>query len=1375
MLESFAVVTVVAMLLLSNLTSAAAFKNIPLDKTENTRGLNNDSLDSSTFPAGDINLNSKSSAKDDASPFAFKGLWGLNDFAKNNFRGIDTSFSGVVNYNDHIVADGDSVQLIIGVDYTKSWAYENVANAVANSQGRIVNTVSLKDMVIAVVADVPLNTVSSFIEQMSKNPFVRYVEPNMKRQALLEPNDINWTVQWGPKKIEANYAWNTTLGSSDIIVAVVDTGVDYTHPDLAGNYLALGYDWVNDDPYPLDDFGHGTHCAGIIAAVINNSIGIAGLAQVKIMAEKVLDDWGYGSDDWVANGIIHAADYGAKIISMSLGGYGYSRLLHEAVKYAYDDGVLLVAAAGNDNVNLKSYPAAYEEVVAVSATNQNDLKAWFSNWGEWIELAAPGVSIYSTMPTYHVTLNDYGYLNNYDYMGGTSMACPHVAGTAALIWSQYPDATNDWVRTQLRCTIDDLGVSGFDEYYGYGRVNARKAVQQEPPEHDLLILNVQGPKYICPGDQASYNVTVQNFGRSDETNLNVSLIVNGSLIDSESIGFLANGTSIKTTLSWTPSTEGMYNVTFWVEPVSGETNVLNNILSWFVTVTYPLINPVEGQWASYVISQYNPGTGQLLYREYWNLTYEDYIEPYRIYITIAAEDIYGNVYMDWMIVNTLSRLVEEGVWADLWYPGWIETDINIGSKVNLLYENATVTGSEIILIGVYPVECWELTYPLDGAQYLFWYDKITGLWIGMDLIVSYYTSPYMQLRLVETNIPIGTTYSRELATTLETPPYLEPGDTVILNATAYNIGLNDETDVKLSIFINGTEVASETFNLPSGSSHTISHIWTPETEAFYNITAFVRPLLDEFTTINNKAEKIVRVVKIKGYVLFDQTHYTDSIFVYSTWVRALENEGYITEVLTTTPINKSTFEGYDIFVIPQAWNYYTSDELNAIKDFMRSGGGLLVIGDDYPDIYTQITSFAGISWYGEGSGYGGYTTDITPHPVTDDVISVYFGYPGRLLVSSPAQDLIRDRYGNVMLAVAEVGLGAVVCIADEDSINNYYISYVDNLRLAVNMIGWLANRPPHVSVEYSPLDPYVGEAVTFNASTSYDPDGTIVDYVWDFGDGTVEHGVVITHVYEKGGTYTMSCTATDNDGLNTTLKMEITVQRTTLNLQVKAGAMHFPSETAEFYILASSLGEPVNADVSAQLYFNGSLYANLTGAIETVGLGFYRIPYTIPWNASAGTYTLIVKAKYYSLSGVSIESFLVSQTLTSWNAHIDEIKDGIATVVIPGLNEIKLNLTDMKTKLQDIFIKVVAINGTTAQIQTTLGIVNGTVAEIKANMALIVVPGLGQIQTDVSGLIGMQETWIIPQYLIMVFSLVAAISAVLSAALLMKSRKAAKT
>lgn len=130
----------------------------------------------------------------------------------------------------------------------------------------------------------------------------------MKFKATFTPNDPYWSYQWGPQKIEADWAWNTTIGNRSVIVAVVDTGIDYTHPDLARNYVPLGYDWVNMDADPLDDFDHGTHCAGIIAATIYNSIGIAGLAQVRIMAGKVLDSSGWGYDDWVASGIMHAPE-----------------------------------------------------------------------------------------------------------------------------------------------------------------------------------------------------------------------------------------------------------------------------------------------------------------------------------------------------------------------------------------------------------------------------------------------------------------------------------------------------------------------------------------------------------------------------------------------------------------------------------------------------------------------------------------------------------------------------------------------------------------------------------------------------------------------------------------------------------------------------------------------------------------------------------------------------------------------------------------------------------------------------------------------------------------------------------------------------------
>jgi len=318
------------------------------------------------------------------------------------------------------------------------------------------------------------------------------------------PNDPNWTCQWGPRKIEADWAWNATLGNSSILVAVVDSGIDYTHPDLAANYVGLGYDWAYNDSDPMDDNNHGTRVAGIIAAEINNGIGIAGLAQVKVMAEKIWDKEGISYLDWLANGIKHATNQGAQIISMSWSvEYNYS-LLYDAVKYAYEKNVLLVAAAGNEENDTKRYPAAYDEVIAVTATDRDDNPAWFSNFGDWVELAAPGVDIYSTIRG-----------PSYDYWSGTSFACPHVSGLAALVWSEFPNATRDWIRTRLRETADDLGNPGFDIYYGYGRINARKAINGTSPaiNYTLTITTtVGGTTNPLPGNYTyteGQNVTVE--------------------------------------------------------------------------------------------------------------------------------------------------------------------------------------------------------------------------------------------------------------------------------------------------------------------------------------------------------------------------------------------------------------------------------------------------------------------------------------------------------------------------------------------------------------------------------------------------------------------------------------------------------------------------------------------------------------------------------------------------------------------------------------------------------------------------------------------------------------------------------------------------
>jgi subtilisin family serine protease len=351
-------------------------------------------------------------------------------------------------------------RVIIGVEKPSN----DVIAAVRSRGGTIVQQIP---QINALIVQVKVGTEAAFAESAKRIPGVRYAERDGIVRALYTPTDPSWGSQWNMRIISADKAWDIHKGDPAFKVAIVDTGVDYNHEDLAAHYVSGGYDWVNNDANPMDDNRHGTHCAGIAAAVMDNSLGVVGVAQVGIWAEKVLNSLGSGSSSNVANGIIHATNGGVKVISMSLGG-GSSRALSDACAYAWNNGVLLVAAAGNNNRNIDSrpsYPASYSTVVAVAATDSNDKKASYSNYGFKIEVAAPGSNILSTLPG-----------NSYGSLSGTSMACPHAAGLAGLIWSYDMSMTNQDVRNRLHQGVDDLGTPLRDQYFGYGRINAYKAL-----------------------------------------------------------------------------------------------------------------------------------------------------------------------------------------------------------------------------------------------------------------------------------------------------------------------------------------------------------------------------------------------------------------------------------------------------------------------------------------------------------------------------------------------------------------------------------------------------------------------------------------------------------------------------------------------------------------------------------------------------------------------------------------------------------------------------------------------------------------------------------------------------------------------------------
>jgi thermitase len=377
-----------------------------------------------------------------------------------------------------------------------------------------------------IVLRVPDHALEAIERALSRNPRFKSVSKDYLRyQHSTTPNDYWYIGQWHLPKIQASEAWGITVGEDNVVIAVVDGGIAAV-PDLAQKLLQ-GINIIEGGTDTTGGSGHGTAVAGVSAAITNNSIGVAGIAWLnKILPVKVYTSTGSTTCSAITKGIVWAADNGAKIINMSFGGPSECNGEKSAVDYAWGKGAVLVASAGNDSSTTPNYPAAYSNVMGVASTDPDDSLSFFSNYGSWLSIAAPGRYLVTT-------------LSNGGYAGfsGTSAAAPVVSGIAGLVLSTNPALSNSQVKSIIEKNADDLGAPGFDVYYGWGRVNAYKAVLAAigtaPPPSDTTP-PTEAITSPANGATVSGNITVSVSASDNVGVTRVELYLDGVLFATDS-------------------------------------------------------------------------------------------------------------------------------------------------------------------------------------------------------------------------------------------------------------------------------------------------------------------------------------------------------------------------------------------------------------------------------------------------------------------------------------------------------------------------------------------------------------------------------------------------------------------------------------------------------------------------------------------------------------------------------------------------------------------------------------------------------------------------------------------------------------------------
>jgi subtilisin family serine protease len=681
---------------------------------------------------------------------------------------------------------------------------------------------------------------------------IDFIEPDYIVNTLYTPNDTHFEDQYSLINMEVNKAWNTTFGNRSILVAVIDTGIDYNHPDLVDNYLPIGWDHVNSNDDPLDDNGHGTHVSGTIAASINNGIGIAGVANVSIFAEKILSATGSGYSSDAAAGINHAVSAGANILSNSWGSTSDSSVVRTAIQNAIASNVTVIAAAGNSGTTTKHYPAAYEDVIAVGSTDQNNELSSFSTYGSWVDVVAPGSEIISTQMG-----------GGYHYLSGTSMATPHVAGVAALLLSIYPDYNPKEVELTLENHAIDLGSPGKDLFYANGLVNATATLTGLEDNNVKAIF--LGNNYLAKDISNNITYGVENVGLMDQIDVNVTISIDGSIYNSNIIN-VSSYESKLFSIEFTPLEQKNYIIKVDVQPVTGENSLNDNIIEISLESISPKYIPNQSAFQGYISTLLNP---YLIGFKYENMIDASYMN---VSLTLSLLLGFGFTLTN-NTLNIYDGTLKSSTGEEIEHPFLISDDnYNVGDKVDIFSygdQKGTVIANDLFRnYHGYNIPAYQIEY--DGIS--FYYHKDTGFLDGFE------GGSFFDLKLTN-NFPNNMDIIA-LFTEMEIISAPTDEDGVLIGMVVNAGTTNAHADIKIEdngIVIYESEKVLEPMEIyPVYDIINDKPIYFDMVEGIQNVTLSVANLNGEIVTKDNIITKIFSG-KLHDYHRYDGTYFWEDM------------------------------------------------------------------------------------------------------------------------------------------------------------------------------------------------------------------------------------------------------------------------------------------------------------------------------------------------------------------------------------------------------------------------------------------------------------------------------------------------------------------